>query len=256
MTYICAGMYRSGSTWLYNAVRLILKNAGVSGLAAGWIADKDRLLLGENVVIKAHTFDHTLVSSRTVVLTSYRDLRDVAASICRKSKRPFAMARLRETVESHARWFRIAAFDLRYENLLIDKRSELQKIVHALRLPGDTVRRLSLDLILQQIESEKFCEERATPAGHDAVNLLHKGHITDGRHGSWTTALSNEVINSIEEEFCVWLTKRGYLTSRKSSITTTDGSKSGGLNQTGSSFSLYTRLIERMGWSAHDKRGG
>jgi hypothetical protein len=246
MTYICAGMYRSGSTWLYNAVRLILKNVGVPELRAGWIADRNRLLPGKNLVIKVHAFDRGLVSSKTVVLTSHRDLRDVASSICRKSKRPFAMAGLRETVEHHAKWSRLSAFDLRYEDLLIDKRRELQNVTNALRLPGDATARLPFDLILKQIEDERFCEERATPGGHDTVNLLHKGHITDGRHGSWPNVLSGDAIRAIETEFRPWLTRRKYLPFNESFVAANE-SKLGRLNRVWPLFSFFTNLTGRNG---------
>jgi hypothetical protein len=50
-------MYRSGSTWLYNAVRLILQRAGTPDLAAGLISDRKKLLAHANTVIKVHGFD-------------------------------------------------------------------------------------------------------------------------------------------------------------------------------------------------------
>ena len=85
MIYVCAGMYRSGSTWLHNAVRLILARAGAPGLAAGWIANKDFLLTHETSVVKVHAFEEDLAGREgAIVLTSHRDLRDIMASLQRK----------------------------------------------------------------------------------------------------------------------------------------------------------------------------
>src|SRR5262245_49638153 len=110
MIYVCAGMYRSGSTWLYNAVRLILAKAEVPGLAAGWIAEKDTLLKHKNPVVKTHAFDADLAACETaVVLTSHRDLRDVLASLHRKFNTGFSLQPLRDAVESHGNWSRVAA---------------------------------------------------------------------------------------------------------------------------------------------------
>lgn len=211
MIYVCAGMYRSGSTWLYNAVRLILEDAGAPDLAAGWAGEKDRLITRRNVVIKIHAFDEDLAARQIIALTSHRDLRDVAASLARKFKTGFSIATLRETVESHERWSRIAVFDLHYEDLLADKMRELQKVAAALRLPPAVLERLPYESILARIEGEKFTETRSTSGRFDSVNLLHEGHITDGRHGSWEGTLPAGDVNAIEKEFRPWLVAKGYL---------------------------------------------
>jgi hypothetical protein len=44
MIYICAGMPRSGSTWLFNVVRVLLKHGGAPDVAGGYVAQADELL--------------------------------------------------------------------------------------------------------------------------------------------------------------------------------------------------------------------
>ena len=204
-------MCRSGSTWLYNAVRLLAKHARVSGLAAGWITDRKKLLAHKNTVIKIHEFDAALASPKNVILTSHRDLRDVAASLSRIFKMVFSIDALRATVAAHDKWSRVADFELHYEDLLGDQMRELQRLARALRLPDAVVRRIDLPQVLEELSREKFTEERSTRQRFDSVNLLHDGHITDGRHGSWEGILSAEAVGSIEREFRPWLEKRGYL---------------------------------------------
>jgi len=211
--YVCAGMYRSGSTWLYNAARLILRDAGTPGLAAGWIAEKERLVRAPNALIKIHAFDAELASRKPIVLTSHRDLRDIAASLQRQFHREFSLDPLRESVADHAEWARVAAFDLRYEDLLCDMKGQLERVAGALRLPAAALAALPFDAIEREIESERFDESRATAERYDAVTLLHDGHITDGRHGSWQTTLPPAAVTAIEREFRPWLAARGYLTS-------------------------------------------
>jgi hypothetical protein len=205
-------MYRSGSTWLYNAVRLVLTRATAPGLAAGLIADKDTLLIHETPVVKIHAFDEDLAArSGTIVLTSHRDLRDIIASLQRKFKMDFALAPLRETVESHARWSAVAAFDLHYEDLLVNRVLQVRKVAEALQLSPATLAQLHFESISEEIDSERFLEtRRACLLPYDLTNLLHEGHITDGRHGSWKGYVPDEIVKAIETEFRPWLEARGY----------------------------------------------
>jgi hypothetical protein len=124
------------------------------------------------------------------VLTSHRDLRDVAASLVRKFGSEAPLASLRETVDHHAKWTRVAAFDLRYEDLLKDEKGQVERVAGALRLPAAALAGLDYAALAHEIGREKFDAKRSTAERYDAVNLLHDGHVTDGRHGSWSGTLS------------------------------------------------------------------
>jgi len=211
MIYVCAGITRSGSTWVYNAVRAILRNAGVPDLAAGWISEKEKILTHRNAVIKTHSFDADLAARSDVVVVSHRDLRDVAASMHRKYKVEFSIKPVRETFDDYIKWKKTAVYDLRYEQLLIDKAPELKKIAAVLKLPAPTLEGLPYELISKEIDGEKFTEQRSTAQRYDAVNLLHEGHFTDGRHGSWTNYVPAEIVAAIENEFRSWMVAEGYL---------------------------------------------
>jgi hypothetical protein len=211
MIYLCAGMKRSGSTWLYNAVRGILKHAGVRDLQAGWITEKEKLLSHRNVVIKTHSFDANLAAQSDVVLISHRDLRDVAASLHRKFKVAFSTEGVRETFDDYTKWKKFAAYDLPYEQLLIDKISELKKIAAVLKLAAPSLEKLPYETISNEIDAENFTEKRSTTERYDATNLLHEGHITDGRHGSWENLVPHELVAAIENEFRDWMLAEGYL---------------------------------------------
>jgi hypothetical protein len=211
MIYVCAGMYRSGSTWLYNAARHILQHASVPDLATGWISEKDAILGHENALIKIHSYDPDLAARADVVLTSHRDLRDVAASLFRKFKLEFSTEPILETVQDYSRWVKIAAYDLHYERLLVSKMDELRKVAAVLKLPPAAVAALPLETILSEIEGEQFTEGRSTEQRFDAVNLMHENHVTDGRHGSWEGFVPDELIRAIEAEFANWMREKGYL---------------------------------------------
>jgi hypothetical protein len=213
MIYVCAGMPRSGSTWLFNAVRLLLKNAGAPDLAGGYVGQSEELLTHRTAIIKLHPFNPELAARADVILTTHRDLRDVSASMQRHYQRPYSAVDMNEWVRSQVRWAQVAAYDLHYENILVDKLTEIKNIAAALKLPLATLEALPYETIAQEIDGQKFKRRFSESTAYDAVNLLHEGHITDGRHGSWEGILSGPCLAAIEKEFRGWMTLHGYLPS-------------------------------------------
>ena len=84
----CAGMERAGSTWLFNATRLLLmsSNKYVYGF---WIDDFNfakfmlKAKLKSHLLLKTHKYIDSLEKHSSIILTSIRDLRDVATSLAR-----------------------------------------------------------------------------------------------------------------------------------------------------------------------------
>jgi hypothetical protein len=213
MIYICAGMPRSGSTWMFNVVRVLLKHAGVPDVAGGYVGQASELLTHQHAIIKLHPFDFELATRADVVLTAHRDLRDVAASMKRHYQKNYSAVEMNEWVKSQVKWAQYAAYDLHYELLLVDRLAEIRKIAATLQLPPPILAGLPYETILNEIEGQKFTKKFSEASAYDAVNLLHEGHITDGRHGSWTRVLPPEDVAAIEKEFRGWLTGRDYLPS-------------------------------------------
>lgn len=81
---VVAGLYRSGSTWQYNAVRLILEAAG-HDVRVGELEDCAPDHEGAQV-IKWHRWAPDLARAADVVLTSYRPMAQAAASWSRFSE--------------------------------------------------------------------------------------------------------------------------------------------------------------------------
>lgn len=211
MIYICAGMVRSGSTWQFNAVRFLLQRGGASDIVGGFISVGDELLAHQTVIIKTHEFYPSLAAKADVVLTAHRDLRDVAASMQRKFQTKLSSGLVRGWVKRHIKWSQFASYDLHYENLLEDKLSELKKIASVLKLPQPVLNELPYESILDEIEGLKFNKRRSKLDPSDTVNLLHDGHVTDGRHGSWKGVIPEELVVSIEKECRGWMISKGYL---------------------------------------------
>jgi glycosyltransferase involved in cell wall biosynthesis len=204
-------MLRSGSTWQYNAVRVLLQHAGATDIAGGYMYLAGELLTHRTVIIKSHEFYLDLAVKADVILTAHRDLRDVAASMQRKFQTKLSSGLVKDWVKRHVKWSQLAAYDLHYENLLVDKLTELKKIASVLKLPQPILNELPYESILEEIEGLKFNRRFSKTEAADVTNLLHAGHVTDGRHGSWKGVISDELVVAIEKECRGWMVSKGYL---------------------------------------------
>lgn len=198
---------------MFNTVRLLLKYAGAPDIAGGYGSEREGVLTHRTAIVKIHPFEAELAAQADVILTSHRDLRDVAASMHRHYQREFSTASMNHWVRDHIRWAQCAAYDMHYERLLTDKLSEVKKIATFLKLPPKTLDQLPYEAILREIEGEKFVSPLSESTEYDTVNLLHRGHITDGRHGSWKNIVPEEFVATIEREFRGWMVNKGYLNS-------------------------------------------
>lgn len=206
MLYLIAGMNRSGSTWLFNATRLLLRHAGAPDLAAGWIDDRDALLQHQTPLIKVHLYDPTLLRQPFVVLTSHRDLRDVAASMARKFAIEPTMDMVHFYFEQYRLWADHAQFDMRYETMRADPLAEVHRVAAALDVPLDLA---TAQRIVAEIDASTNAIQ-ADSRGYDPVSLLHDQHITDGRPGSWREQIGIELADRIYETYAAWMQAEGY----------------------------------------------
>jgi hypothetical protein len=200
---LSAGMPRSGSTWLYNAARLLLSSRDEP--SCGWIDDWARLPVGRVMLIKVHAFDPFLARGAGIILYSYRDVRDALAS----SKRCFgvepSVELARQWLDADRQWRARADFVMRYESMLADPRSVVGELARVVNISP-----IDPDEILEQL-AQLDCRVAHTGAGgYDVETLLHPGHITDGRHGSWDGWLSPALLREIEDECADWLTANEY----------------------------------------------
>lgn len=209
---LTAGSPRSGSTWLYNAVRLICEQAGGRTLG-GWIGDLDvvgRSGACDDLVIKIHNADPKLARRANFVFSSHRDLRDIGASIREmgwaKSDNG-VMRQVAKVRRAHAFWSAEADLDVAYDAILKRPQKILRRLADILRVPVDdeALERINVELKGLSAESGRMT------AQHDAVNLMHDGHRKDGRAGSWRERMTEELAARIVAEHGDWLRTYGYL---------------------------------------------
>lgn len=209
--FICAGMPRSGSTWLYNAVRCLALRAGADVYGA-WIQQYDPGNPASIHVLKIHQFDDRVARYGSRVFTSRRDLRDVAASLIRRkwNTPENVLDSLDFCVTAHRLWRRFTRHELVYEIL---HRFQLEEMAHLADLMG-------LDLAMDQVQETKrevagLAPEPGAPDGSPPT-LLHRQHVLDGRSGYYGAVLSPELIETINTRYEDWLREFGYCACAKS----------------------------------------
>ena len=202
---VCAGMPRSGSTWLYNTVRLIYKKSGAS-VVAGWIDDLDvgRACLSADVcIVKVHAYNDEL-ARRGAVLSSHRDIRDVVASAYAmgwvKSKSD-ALRLAIDAVSLHGRWSPYALYDMPYEEMIRSPRAVAGCVAGALGLHG-----VNLDEVIEGVSAIL----PPSSGGYDRASLLHPNHVGRKLPGYYKELLDPEWVGVIEREVGWWLDKNGY----------------------------------------------
>lgn len=162
---IIAGIYRSGSTWLFNVVRLIFPRC-YSCFESDYDPENDKPVH----VIKAHKFRPDLIDHNTVVLTSWRDLEDIKKSM-QRLKDQGRDGNYTEWDDRYVTWF--VNWQIKSIYCLDFSRIE--------RCPAKVIDEVALSLgqivkekkIQEEIENIKFPNK-----GIDPLTLFHRDHIT------------------------------------------------------------------------------
>lgn len=203
---ICGGGERSGSTWQYNVVRA-LYGARVYG---AWIDDYDPGCSEGVHVVKAHAPSAIAHLSADVILTAYRDLRDVAASMIRMGWLDAANvaaidAFLHSYVAAQDAWRARAVYAMKYEDMIAQPDAELVRLAAAL---GLALRPSEREAALDVVSAIKPAE--AAPAGattrYDPETLMHAGHLSAA-----SAPLDDAIRTRIEQRHGDWLRGNGYL---------------------------------------------
>jgi hypothetical protein len=204
MIVVAAGLMRSGSTWQFNALRLIMEAAGLEDVGTGFVNDLDDVLHHRHLAIKTHVYLPALNRIADHVLTSHRDVRDAFASLVRfdPNRKPSPGEVFDRSFRHYRAWAAISDYDMPYETMVQRPLEPLRQIADVLGLGH-----LDLDPVLEKLERIKPPVEKTDP---DRQNLLWTGHITDGRIGSFHETLERSQLLDIERKYGRWLTRHGY----------------------------------------------
>ena len=196
---VSAGAIRSGSTALFNMLRLLLEQNGTP-LTAGWVDDVKEPLQ-RTILVKIHEW-HPLLSKRAnVVFTCHRDLRYVVRSLgAMKWLDSSPATQIAHIVQNHTAWARTAALDLRYEDMIADLNQAVRRVAASLGVKDD-----GFDLAAITCEIERLPPPTRSDHRYDPVSLMHKSH----RHDNYAQPLS-QIEAEIHHQFAAWQAARGY----------------------------------------------
>lgn len=156
-------MKRSGTTWMYNVVRVAMNHRGLDYTISGSMAEakkhKGRMLL------KSHWWRQDVQRLATLVFTSDRDVEDVYRSLRRLWDRAPTGREMAKIVEHSRRWQRVSDYHMPYRLLLEDPRKACARIIDTLGYGVDP------DAVFAEVSAIEPPEE-----GQDPVTLYFANH--------------------------------------------------------------------------------
>lgn len=168
---VIAGIKRSGSTWLYNAVRLSILHAGRTVYIAGDGNNYDPRCKADFQIMKRHPYDPVLVDAADYIFTSDRDDDGIRESLKRAFDTELTDHRLKRMRNDLRRWRKRTDFHAEYDDILNNKQKIIKGVSQALGLafsPED------VSEVLRQLEATKPPTDR----NYDEVTFYFKNHIT------------------------------------------------------------------------------
>jgi hypothetical protein len=219
-------MHRSGSTLVWQITRQLLDGApglrnprGVSTEEYPAAAANPDDLLMAKVHFRPALDREDFPDAGARYLYTYRDPRDVVASLYRKGRfkpddpeRGARPSRLIVRRELRGDEFWTAKSDVwvgRYEDFRDDVPGLVRALADYLDIEVDEAR---ITDIVRQVDLAAQ-EERAKAAREHGVDddlRVTSNHITDGREGAWRDTLTSEELVAIEAEGARWLVEHGY----------------------------------------------
>jgi hypothetical protein len=230
---VCLGLPRSGSTWVYNVARELLRRRYPEGPIACGFSDDWAAAVGavrsrpvRCFLIKAHTpkgnLGELLDPPGAHLIVSIRDPRDAVASLMQSFRLPFnaAAAAVYSSAKSIAETARRCRhLLLRYEDRFSEDVLTVQCIAEALgcKEEAPALREIHQDLSRARV-SEKIRDLARRGAFRpisafatwDPGTQWHPHHLGDGRIGKYADALTIAQIRRLEQHFAFFLAQFSY----------------------------------------------
>lgn len=164
---IIAGLYRSGSTWMFNAVKELLCLNDKSIKICNDPNNIPNCLDTDYLIIKTHEYDQLLKDKSHYIFTSYRKLSEYKESLSRFMGEEIYDDRVTQDYQSFMKWDVYSNYCMKYNDLITNKKKVCNDLAKVLELPS---------------VSKKFIThlEKIKPSdkNFDEDTLYYKSHIT------------------------------------------------------------------------------
>jgi hypothetical protein len=132
MRIVIGSYYRTGSTWLFNAVRTIFEDDGCSITIHG---DCNVIDYSTDVCIhKVHGYTDQLYAAADVTLTIRRNYADADASFARAFSKPIDASKRKECIIASEKWKQVADLVFEMDMIKSDPALIISRIMHLLDL--------------------------------------------------------------------------------------------------------------------------
>lgn len=209
-TIVIAGMRHSGSTALFNIVRLALEHKGLP-FTSFYSEGKNSELLNDPgqglLLVKTHELRDDVLTRADTIITTRRDLRDTVASAKRREfpllqKLGGEIEYAKYNRSLHDQWLPYSDYEFVYESFMSDPATETEHVLALLDLTDVDVNTLRTKV-------------SSLPTNQYETTLLSPTHITDPQNvRSFRDTLAEVKIMKITSDHVAWLQRYGYDTAR------------------------------------------
>jgi hypothetical protein len=197
---VSAGMPRSGSTLLFNILRLILQSKYGTDFYSGLEPSQVTTLSAKSYLLKVHELTDFHLHFSDKMFYTFRDMRVAAVSNSKKFNVPITM----ELFDNWMIQFELAqshgAYMIQFEDLIRDVPWYIEDIAFALGISIDG------EFIYRQIT------EIQPPAtgSYDPVTLLHPQHFTHTKDFEPFYAIDGSIRKQLISKYGHWFKQYGY----------------------------------------------
>jgi hypothetical protein len=188
---LAAGVPRSGSTWLFNAIRCLLEESLVD-LHAAWISDWNPQHPAPNHLVKVHSPEDAGFDA-DFVFTTNRRTEDCLASLVRMGWLRNDPAEVNVVWRTHEKlqsyWKSRSSLEISYDDIMNEPCGALHQIAE----------KLCINIVpsrLMRIADELVHMEEPMGGKYDPKTLLHPGHR---RHTSSAGPSPEEILSMVRK---------------------------------------------------------
>lgn len=168
MIITIAGIRRSGSTWLYNAVRLLCEHSQKDVVTHNYVPDFEDMNPETVYIFKMHKFRPAIANRSKIIFTSYRNLPDIKKSLKRCFGSECDLNRMNTMVFHLLRWQQITDYCMHYDS---DPYKTFKEVASVLHQKG--IECYDIAGTFQKLQSIRPGNE------YDPVTLLFPNHISN-----------------------------------------------------------------------------